>query len=434
MDKLFITVLNNALVVGWFILAVIILRLIARKIPKRIYCLLWGLVAIRLLIPFGIKSIFSLIPSAEPVPKNIGYVGIPRIYSGISAVNKVINPILENNLAAVETYSVNPMQVFLIICSLIWIVGISIMLIYALISFIVLKKRVRTSTPIDKRINRCGTIESPFILGIFRPTIYVPESLGKDAFDYVTEHERAHISRGDFIWKPLGFLILSVYWFNPLCWIAYIMFCKDIEYACDEKVTADKDKSWKAEYCQVLLDFSSGRNPISVYPVAFGEVSVKDRVKSVINYKKPATWIICISVFACIVLAVCFMTNPKESRRSNDIKAGKYIKTDQNADPALYLSCLSVNDDGTFSFSPSIISSYMGIGTWETDGDYVVFKDKGMGDTRKQVFRNDNGKLYYVADKSSGNSMWGLADGTEYVIYKDAPEKLLPFAEMWLDE
>lgn len=323
MDRLFITILNNALVASWIILAVIILRFVfkkfIKKIPKWVNCLMWVLVAVRLVFPFSIESIFSVVPSAKPVPMDIEYAKVPQIDSGIYAINTVINPVLQNNFTTAEIDTVNKMQLVFIIASYIWVVGVAGLLIYALISFALLKKQVKNANRADKGVYVCDTIDSPFIFGIFRPNIYIPNSLDEDNRLCVIEHEKAHIKRGDFLWKPLGFIILSVYWFNPLCWIAYICLCKDIEYACDEKVTKDKDKDWKVKYCQALLDCSSQRRLVSACPVAFGEVSVKDRVKSVINYKKPAFWVICISVIVCAVVGVCFLTNPDSSTYSIDV-------------------------------------------------------------------------------------------------------------------
>ena len=312
MDKLFITILNNALVASWIILAVIICRQLFRKAPKWINCVLWGLVAIRLIIPFSIESIFSLVPSAKPVPVDIEYAKVPQINSGIPAINTIVNPVLENNFVADEIASANPMQIVIFILSHVWIIGVAGLFIYAVVSSFMIKRRVRTAQLIEKGIYECDNIESPFILGIVRPRVYVPVCMDKESYECVLEHEKAHIKRLDHIWKPLGFLILAVYWFNPLCWIAYIMLCKDIEYACDERVTRDKDKDWKAKYCQVLLDCSSQRRLVSACPVAFGEVSVKDRIKSVINYKKPAFWIIVAAVVISVIVAVCFMTNPRK--------------------------------------------------------------------------------------------------------------------------
>lgn len=311
MEKLFLTILNNALVASWIILAVSFLKFVLRKMPKWIHCLLWGLVAIRLAIPFSIESVFSLVPSAKPIPADIEYAKVPQINSGIGVVNAVINPVLENNFAAQEIASVNPMQIVMFVLSRVWIAGVIILLAYAVCSFLFLQRRVRKAETLEKGIFKSRAIDSPFILGVFRPRIYLPKAMDEEAYPCVIAHEKAHIKRGDHVWKPLGFLILTVYWFNPLCWFAYICLCRDIEYACDEMVTKDKDKEWKAKYCQALLDCSAQRYFVSACPVAFGEVSVKDRVKSVINYKKPAFWIIIISLIACILVGVLFMTNPK---------------------------------------------------------------------------------------------------------------------------
>lgn len=423
MDKLFIAILNNTLVASWIIFAVIVLRFVfkkfIKKIPKWVNCLLWGLVAIRLVFPFSIESIFSLIPSAKPVPVDIEYAKVPKINSGINVVNTAINPILENNFVAKEIASVNPIQIVIIVVSYLWIIGVIGLLVYAIISFLMLKSRVRNSQLIDKGIFRSENIDSPFILGLLRPCVYIPNFLEEEAYQCVIEHELAHIKRGDFIWKPMGFLILSVYWFNPLCWIAYICLCKDIEYACDEKVTRDKDKDWKALYCQVLLDCSSERRLISACPVAFGEVSVKDRIKSVINYKRPSFWIVCISIIVAIIVAICFLTNPKQKEIDRDSIVGKYVNDIAEEDKMLYASVISINEDGTFGFTPSLISSYMGAGIWEIDKDHIIFYDTGMGDTRKEVFQYNDGVLYYLASESATNSMWQLADGTQYTL---APE------------
>jgi len=318
MDKLFISILNNALVASWIILAVIALRMLFKKTPKWINCLMWVLVAIKLVIPFRIESIFSLIPTANPVPADIEYSEVPRIDTGFATVNTVINPVLESNFSATETASANPMQVIIGIAAIVWIWGVALLIIYGLTSFILLRKKVKDATPASESIYKCDTIESPFIFGIIKPHIFVPETLNECDYACVIEHEKAHIQRRDYIWKPMGFAILAVYWFNPLCWVAYILLCKDIEYACDEKVTKDKDKEWKAKYCQALLNCSSQRRLVSACPVAFGEVSVKERIKSVINYKKPALWIAVFAIIGCVLVGVFFLTNPKAESTGND--------------------------------------------------------------------------------------------------------------------
>ena len=376
MDKLFITIVNNGLVASWIILAVIVLRKLLNRIPKWVNCLLWGLVAIRLAIPFSIESIFSLIPSAKPVPADIEYAKIPKIDSGMHAVNTVINPVLENHFAVKEIASVNPIQVIIFISSYIWMIGVIGLLIYAFVSFIMLKRQVKNAQVIDKGIFRSGTIDSPFILGFVKPSIYIPDYLDDEAYICVTEHEKAHIKRGDFIWKPFGFWILSVYWFNPLCWFAYIMLCKDIEYACDEKVTKDKDKNWKATYCQVLLDCSSKRKMIAACPVAFGEVSVKDRIKFVIHYKKPTLGMIVLAFVACIVVGICFLTNPKTTEISDDIiDAGSDIALEEIAEKESDTTHLT---EQAADFAPTDIYSVNQIDVILTNGDTHTVVDNSV--------------------------------------------------------
>ena len=376
MDKLFITIVNNGLVASWIILAVIVLRKLLNRIPKWVNCLLWGLVAIRLAIPFSIESIFSLIPSAKPVPADIEYAKIPKIDSGMHAVNTVINPVLENHFAVKEIASVNPIQVIIFITSYIWLIGVIGLLIYAFVSFIMLKRQVKNAQAVDKGIFRSGTIDSPFILGFVKPSIYIPDYLDDEAYICVTEHEKAHIKRGDFIWKPFGFWILSVYWFNPLCWFAYIMLCKDIEYACDEKVTKDKDKNWKATYCQVLLDCSSKRKMIAACPVAFGEVSVKDRIKFVIRYKKPTFGMIVLAFVACIVVGICFLTNPKTTEISDDIiDAGSDIALEEIAEKESDTTHLT---EQAADFAPTDIYSVNQIDVILTNGDTHTVVDKSV--------------------------------------------------------
>lgn len=313
MSSLFLKIVNMSIAAGWLILAVIVLRFLLKKAPKWSVCLLWALAAVRLVCPFSIESILSLIPSAETVPANIEMMQKPAIDSGIGVINEVVNPVVgsfapDPNMVT----SINPLQAVIPLLGVLWIAGIAIMLLYALISYRKLKKSVAASVPAGEGVMICDDLSSPFILGLFRPQIYIPSSMEGPTREYVLAHELAHIRRRDHLWKPLGFLLLAVYWFNPLCWIAYILLCRDIEAACDEKVIRDMDKEAMAAYSQALLDCSFPRKRITACPLAFGEVGVKDRVKAVLNYKKPAFWIILAAVIACIAVAVCFLTNPKK--------------------------------------------------------------------------------------------------------------------------
>ena len=416
MDKLFITIVNNGLVASWIILAVIVLRKLLNRIPKWVNCLLWGLVAIRLAIPFSIESIFSLIPSAKPVPADIEYAKIPKIDSGMHAVNMVINPVLENHFAVKEIASVNPIQVIIFITSYIWLIGVIGLLIYAFVSFIMLKRQVKNAQAIDKGIFSSGTIDSPLILGFVKPSIYIPDYLDDEAYICVTEHEKAHIKRGDFIWKPFGFLILSVYWFNPLCWFAYIMLCKDIEYACDEKVTKDKDKNWKATYCQVLLDCSSKRKMIAACPVAFGEVSVKDRIKFVIRYKKPTLGMIVLAFVACIVVGICFLTNPKTTEISDDIiDAGSDIALEEIAEKESDTTHLTEQAENEEILGGGSYSSRNSDKTEQTTEQAADFAPTDIYSVNQIDVILTNGDTHTVVDKSVLEKVEGMLSGAEEI-------------------
>ena len=310
MSSVFLKIVNMSITASWLILAVVLVRMLLKKAPKWIPCLLWGLVAIRLICPISFGSVFSLIPSSETIPTNITVQREPAINSGITIVNDVINPMIAESFAPSPADSVNPLQIIIPVAAIVWLSGIVIMLAYARISCIKLKKMVSICVPVGERILSCDEVKAPFILGVFRPAIYVPSSMSGETLELVIRHETAHLQRHDHWWKPLGYLLLAVYWFNPMCWIAYILLCRDIEMACDEKVIRDMDKDEMAAYSQALLDCSFPRRRIAACPLAFGEVGVKERVKGVLNYRKPTFWVILIAVIACIVLAVCLMTDP----------------------------------------------------------------------------------------------------------------------------
>ncbi len=324
MSAVFLKVLNMSITASWLILAVVLTRLILKKAPKWIPCLLWELVAIRLICPFSFESVLSLIPSSETIPVNIAEQHEPAITSGITIINEAVNPVVAESFTPAPTDSANPLQIIIPVAAIIWIAGIVIMLTYALLSYLKLKKTVSVCVPIGERLLACDEVKAPFILGVFRPVIYVPSSMSGKTLEHVIRHEKAHLQRHDHWWKPLGFLLLSVYWFNPLCWIAYILLCRDIEMACDEKVIRDMDKNDIAAYSQALLDCSFPRKRIAACPLAFGEVGVKERVKGVLNYKKPSFWIILAAILVCIVLAVCLLTNPKSSDAASTSVAASF--------------------------------------------------------------------------------------------------------------
>lgn len=310
MERVFLELFNMSITAGWLVLAVIIIRLLLKNAPKFIRCIMWALVGIRLICPFSFESSLSLVPSAETVPQEIIYSQTPAIDSGVSVLNQTVNPIISDSLAPEIGASVNPVQVVLFVASVLWIAGIAAMLIYTLISYIRIHRRVREAIELNDNVWICDHIDTPFIFGVFRPRIFLPSSMNEADMRYVISHERAHLSRYDHLWKPVGFLLLTVYWFNPVLWIAYILLCRDIEMACDEKVIKEMGIENKKSYSEALINCSVPRKMIAACPLAFGEVSVKSRIKGVLNYKKPAFWLVITSVVSCIVVAVCFLTNP----------------------------------------------------------------------------------------------------------------------------
>ena len=310
MNELFLKMINMGVTATYLALAVILIRVIFRKAPKRVFPFLRGLVALRLIIPFFIECPLSLIPSAETVSPEILVAEEPAIHSGIYYVNRVVNPILNESLAPDPVTGVNPVQTRVSVVAVIWMAGVAVMLLYALISYLRLKRDVKTVVRLEPGVWKSDRIASPFVLGLIRPQIYLPFTLADSSMDYVLAHERAHIERKDHWIKPLGYLLLSFHWFNPIMWIAYVLFCRDVELACDEKVIKELNREQRADYSQSLLACSIPHGRIAVCPLAFGEIGVKERVKQVLNYKKPAFWVVLAVVVAGVILAVCFLTNP----------------------------------------------------------------------------------------------------------------------------
>lgn len=318
MEALFLKLLNMSITAGWIVLAVVLLRLLLKKAPKWISCLLWVLVGLRLILPFSFESKVSVVPSTETVPQEIIYSQAPTINSGVPFVNNSVNPVISESLAPEVGASVNPIQIVIFVATIVWCIGMAGMLIYALISYLRVKHKVRISAPLRENIYICDNIGTPFILGVFKPKIYLPSELPEREAEYVIAHEKSHLKRRDHLWKPIGFALLTVYWFNPLLWLGYVLLCRDIELACDERVIKNMDAEEKKAYSTALLDCSIPRRMISACPLAFGEVDVKNRIKSVLNYKKPAFWIIVVAIIACIVAAVCLLTDPKREKSTDD--------------------------------------------------------------------------------------------------------------------
>lgn len=311
MAAVFLKLLNLSISASWLVLAVLVLRLISKRSPKWVNVLLWGIVALRLVLPFSIESALSLIPSAETVsPAAVQFDPAPTITSGVSVIDNAVNPSLSEHFAAVPTASVNPLYVWAYLAGWVWLIGLGAMLLYALVSYLRLRRRVSVSLCVRENIYLCDAISSPFILGVVKPRIYLPSGLDEVQRQNVLSHERAHLARRDHWWKPLGFALLAVYWFNPVLWLAYTLLCRDIELACDERVIRTMDESAVKTYSTVLLACSMPRKAVITCPLAFGEVGVKERVRNALHYKKPAFWVVAASVAVCVVVAVCFLTNP----------------------------------------------------------------------------------------------------------------------------
>ena len=312
MSGIFLKLLNLSISASWLVLVVLALRLVLKRAPKWVNVLLWGMVALRLMLPFSIESALSLIPSAETLsPEVVRFDPAPTITSGVELIDNAVNPSLSESFAAAPLASVNPLYVWTYLAGWVWLIGLAAMLLYALVSYLRLRRRVSASIPLRENIYVCDEVASPFILGILRPRIYLPSALDEAQRGSVLSHERAHLARRDHWWKPLGFALLAVYWFNPLLWLAYTLLCRDIELACDERVLCGMDAGQVKDYSSALLACSVPRRMLAACPLAFGEVGVGARVKNALRYKKPAFWVVAASVAVCVVVAVCFLTNPR---------------------------------------------------------------------------------------------------------------------------
>ncbi len=314
MDVIFIKIFNMSIAAGWLIAAVMVLRLFLKRAPKWLSCILWAIVAVRLLCPVTFESSFSLIPSAETIrATELSHEQQPLIHSGVSLINRTVNPVIGGAFSPAPGASVNPMHVIVWAAGIIWLVGMCAMFVYALASFWRLRRKLREAVLLRDNIWICDHVKTPFILGVLKPRIYLYSAMDSGQTEYVLAHEQAHLMRKDHWWKLLAYLLLAVYWFHPLVWAAYLLFCRDMELACDEKVIKDMDIDGKKAYANVLLACSVQKKSVTACPLAFGEVGVRERVKSVLHYKKPAFFIMLAAITVCAVVAVCFLTNPKQN-------------------------------------------------------------------------------------------------------------------------
>ena len=385
MATFFLKLLDMSITASWLILAVLGLRLLMKKAPKWQVCLLWSAVGIRLIFPFSIKSSLSLIPSAQTVSPDILYMPKPEIHSGIPAVNSLVNPLIQGPLAATPTASANPLQIWTQVAAMVWLAGLVLLLAYALVSYLRLSRQVKASLQLKKGVWICDDIDTPFILGFMKPRIYLPSGLEKDQLALILAHEEAHLQRRDHWWKPLGFVLLSLYWFNPLSWLAYVLLCRDIEMACDEKVIRTMGKEGRLAYSQTLLASSIPHRAIMACPLAFGEVAVKERIKTILNYKKPAFWIILLALIASIALAIGFLTHPKDPVPTVPTEPSE-------TDPA---------PDGLVARE---WFNYLGKDTHDWPESQEIRLEAFPGVT----FRSSPGEMEAITDRGSASLYWGM--------------------------
>lgn len=301
MTALFLRLMNMGITAGWIVLGLLLARLLMRKAPKWITCLLWGIVGLYLVLPVTPVSRFSLLPSTQPIPVDIANAQIPRVQTGIPTVNLAVNPLVDK---------IEDLSGFLEVLAVIWVAGAAAMLLYGMVSYLLLRRKVAAAGIVEPGVYICDYVDNPFVLGVIRPRIYLPSGMDEACVESVLAHERAHIQRRDHWWKPLGYTLLAVYWFNPLLWLAYVLLCRDIESACDEKVIKTMDIQQRKRYCLDLAQCSVHRVQILACPVAFGEVSVKSRVRAILSYKKPGFWLVAVAGVLCLVAAICFLTAP----------------------------------------------------------------------------------------------------------------------------
>ena len=310
MNELFLKIINMSISASWLVMAVLILRLVLKKAPKWVNVLLWGIVAVRLICPFSFESALSLIPSAETFPEKVISGPSFDVQTGITPVDNRINDYLGDRYFEGVTVPANNGNHMMNILSIVWTIGILLLIAYTVISYWRLHREIDTAVRYKDNLFQSENVSSPFVLGLIKPRIYLPFSINGQDLEHVVAHEHAHIRRKDHWWKPLGFLLLTIHWFNPFMWLSYVLLCRDIELACDEKVIRELGNEQRADYTQALVACSINRRTIAACPLAFGEVGVKERVKSVMNYKKPAFGIVILAVIACVSVAVCFLTNP----------------------------------------------------------------------------------------------------------------------------
>ena len=325
MSAVFLKIVNTAVSAGWIVLAVLLLRLLLRKAPKWLHVLLWGVVALRLILPVFPQSVFSLIPSTETLPDKLLSGPSFKVNTGFTPVDQRVNEYLGDRYFEGVTVPVGNGRNVMTALAVVWTAGAVILLAYLAVSSLRMRLRLSGAVRVGERTFQCERITVPFVFGFFRPAIYLPADIDSRISYYVIRHEQAHIRRGDQWWKLLGFLLLAVYWFHPLIWAAYLLLCRDIELACDEKAIRGMSREQLADYSQALLSFSVKRKREFEVPPAFGGLQIKKRIQHILNYRKPALGIVAAAVVICAVLAVCFLTDPR-AENSNDIGQGQKVE------------------------------------------------------------------------------------------------------------
>lgn len=411
MSELFLKIVNMSISASWIVVAVLALRFCLKKAPKWVNVLLWGIVAVRMVFPFSIESVLSLIPSAETISPTIMMEQTPSVQTGVPVLNHVINPVISGSLTPAPGASANPLQIWIPVLAWIWLFGIAALFLYSAVSYWCLRRKVCEAVILRDNIYQSEKVCSPFVLGIIRPQIYLPYHMDSREMGHVIAHEQTHICRRDHWWKPLGFLLLTIHWFNPLMWLSYVLLCRDIELACDEKVIREMSNEQRADYTQALVACSVDRRLIAACPLAFGEIGVKERVKSVMNYKKPAFWIVLASVIVCAVIAVCFLTNPIGFQF--DVSANTIVS-------ANHFDMRNADDPVSIEMTPAQISElnsrlagvknckrsdkYAGltpgyqISAQMQDGSYIRISGYSLSDNT-MVDIEQNGKRYAVSDR-----------------------------------
>ena len=419
-DRIFSALLNRAVAATLLILAVCVYRALSPKAPKWTRLFLWALAGLRLCLPFSIRSAWSLVPSEKILDyETAQYAAKPEITSGIAALNQAVNPAFGESFAATPAASANPLQIWMHLAGIVWAVGVLALLLAALVSVWKLRRRVQASIELTKGVRLCDAIDTPFLLGLFRPTVYLPSQLSQRERDVVLAHEAAHKTHGDCMWKGLGYGILCAYWFYLPVWLGYALFCRDLELACDERAVKRLSLEEKKRYASVLLSCSVPKGSFAVCPLAFGEVGVKERVKRVLD-KKPAKALIALALAVCLVIGVCFLT-AKQDEQIYGLSAGSYVMDEADAVQILP-SRVTFRMSGSrheFVFMLSPISSYYMAGDYTINDGLVTCSDG----TYTLVFKiQDNDTIVLQIPDQDGLHMSGLfiPNGTEF--HYEAPD------------